>query len=165
MYCEPLIFIGIESENPSCNDKPSSSNYNTGTILESDKEWYHGEITRDEAEKALKASGCDCFLVRHCQGILVLSLIHDGGFHHITINYGPGWYELENGSTQYSFTELEDLVAYYLQYSISPELAMSLGKVCMERVQKRGEDFLLIVASTRDSSFALCAWPHYVPKI
>ena len=94
----------------------------------SDKEWYHGELIRDEAEQALKASGCDCFLIRHSQGVLVLSLTHDGEFHHITINYGPGWYELEHGSAQYSFTELEDLVTYYRGYPISPDLAFTLGQ-------------------------------------
>ena len=96
----------------------------------SDKEWYHGEITRDEAEQALKASGSDCFLIRHCQGVLVLSLIHDGEFHHITVNYGPGWYELENGSAQYSFTEVEDLVDYYCEYIISPKNEIMLGVSC-----------------------------------
>ena len=96
----------------------------------SDKEWYHGELTRDEAEQALKATGHDSSLIRHCRGVLVLSLIHDGGFHHITISYGPGWYELENGSAQYSFTELDDLVTYYQIYHLSPDVAFTLGQAC-----------------------------------
>ena len=104
------------------------STYARGYLVGSDKEWYHGELTRDEAEQALKASGCDCFLIRHCQGVLVLSLIHDGGFHHITVKHGPGWYELEHGSAQYSFTELEDLVTYYRGYPISPDLVFTLGQ-------------------------------------
>ena len=107
-----------------------SSMYTKGCLVGSDKEWYHGELTRDEAEQALKASGCDCFLIRHCQGVLVLSLIHDGKFHHITIKYGPGWYELESGSAQYSFPELEDLATHYCSYPISPNLAFNLGEAC-----------------------------------
>ena len=107
-----------------------SSTYTKGCLDGSDKEWYHGELTREEAEEALKASDSDCFLIRHCQGILVLSLIHDGEIHHITIKYGPGWYELENGSAQYSFPELEDLVTYYWSYPISPDNAFTLGEAC-----------------------------------
>ena len=56
--------------------------YCKGTLRESSKDWYRGELTREEAEQALKASGCDNFLIRQCQGVLVLSLIHDGEFHH-----------------------------------------------------------------------------------
>ena len=96
----------------------------------SDEEWYHGELTRDEAEQALKASGCDCFLIRHCQGVLVLSILHDGEFHHTTINYGPGSYELENGSAEYNFTELEELVDYYHNNPISHNLSITLGSAC-----------------------------------
>ena len=107
-----------------------SSTYTKGCPVLSDKEWYHGELTRDEAEQALKASDSDWFLIRHCQGILVLSLMHDGKFQHITIKYGPGWYELENGSAQYSFPELEDLVTYYWSYHISPDNAFTLGEAC-----------------------------------
>ena len=76
----------------------------------------------------LKASGCDCFLIGHCQGVLVLSLTHDGGFHHITINHGPGWYELENGSARYRFAELGELVTHYQSYHISPDFAFTLGQ-------------------------------------
>ena len=83
--------ITSQQSKHTCMDTDSSA-YTRGFLVGSDKEWYHGEITRDEAEQALKASGCDCFLIRHCQGVLVLSLIHDGEFHHITVNYGPGWY-------------------------------------------------------------------------
>ena len=118
--------------------------YDKGYLVGSDKEWYHGEQTRDEAEGALKETGCDCFLIRQCQGVLVLSLIHDGGFYHITVKYGPGWYELENGSAQYSFTELEELVTHYLSYHISPDLAFTLGQACDRKpgndmAKKRGQ--------------------------
>ena len=34
--------------------------YDKGRLAGSDKEWYHGELTRDKAEQSLKASSCDC---------------------------------------------------------------------------------------------------------
>ena len=121
------IYTG-RTEDKLVSSEGTSSTYTSRFLVLSDKEWYHGELTRDEAEQALKASGCDCFLVRHCQGVLVLSLIHDGGFHHITINYGPGLYELENGSARYIFTELGELVTHYQSYPISPDFAFTLGQ-------------------------------------
>ena len=102
----------------------------------SDKEWYYGELTRDEAERALKTSGRDCFLIRQSQGVFITSLTHDGEFHHITIKYGRGWYELENGSAPYSFTELEELVDYYCKYPISYDLSVTLGPVCEKHLGK-----------------------------
>ena len=115
-----------------------SSTYTKGCLVGSDKEWYHGELTREDAEQALKASGCDCFLIRHCQGVLVLSIIHDGEFHHNTVKYGQGWYKLENGSALHSFPELDDLVTYYWSYPISPNLAFTLGKAHVKTPGKNG---------------------------
>ena len=116
------IYTG-RTEDKLASSEGTSSTYTSRFLAVSDKEWYHGELARDEAEQALKASGCDCFLVRHCQGVLVLSLIH--GFHHITINYGPDWYELENGSAR---AELGELVTHYQSYPISPDFAFTLGQ-------------------------------------
>ena len=97
------------------------------------KEWYHGELTRDEAEKALKASGCDCFLIRHCQGVLILSLIDDKIIDHIKIDYGPGWYKLNGGGPHKKFRELPELVSHYSHNPISNEV--TLGTAC----EKRGD--------------------------
>ena len=108
----------------------SSGVYDKGSLLESDQDWYHGPLSRVEAEQALTASGQDCFLIRESQGALVLSLIHHGQVHHVNIKYGPGWYELEGGSAQYSFSELEELVSYYSSEHISVDLALILGKAC-----------------------------------
>ena len=68
-------------------------------LLGSDKDWYHGEISTVQAQHALSVSGRDCFLVRVSQGDLILSLIHHGQLYHINIKYGPGWYELDSGSS------------------------------------------------------------------
>ena len=104
----------------------SSSVYAKGSLLGSDKDWYHGQLTRVEAEQALTASGCDCFLIREDGRALVLSLIHQGQVHHVNIRNGPGWYELESGSAQYSFTELDELVSHYSKQPINDHLKVTL---------------------------------------
>ena len=104
--------------------------------MESDKEWYHGELTTDEAEQALKASGCDCFLIRQCQKVLVLSLLQNGNITHIPIKYGPGWYKLE-GSMQ-TFSELQELTFHYQNSPINDDLD-NLGLPCKKmKVSRQG---------------------------
>ena len=107
-----------------------TSSYAKGSLSCSDKNWFHGELTREKAEQALAASGCDCFLIRQSQGALVLSLIQHGELHHIKIEYRPGGYELEDGSAQCRFLELEDLVSYYSAYAIGRDLNIRLTKAC-----------------------------------
>ena len=104
--------------------------YAKGSLTCSNQEWYHGELTRVEAEQALAASDCDCFLIRESEGGLVLSLTHHGQVHHVAVKYGPGWYELEGGSAQDRFTELGDLVSYYHGNTISESLQVTLGQSC-----------------------------------
>ena len=105
--------------------------YSRGSLLKSsDEDWYHGELTRVEAEQALAASDCDCFLIRESEGGLVLSLTHHGKVHHVAIKYGPGWYELEGGSAQDRFAELDDLVSYYHRKPIRGDLKITLGLAC-----------------------------------
>ena len=104
----------------------SSRVYAKGSLLDSDKDWYHGQLTRVEAEQALTASGCECFLIREDGRALVLSLIHHRQVHHVNIRNGPGWYELESGSAQYSFTELDELVSHYSKQPINDHLKVTL---------------------------------------
>ena len=138
-FGEYNFFTGRRDDRSAANECVSST-YTRGYLVGSDKEWYHGELTRDEAEQALKASGCDCFLIRHCKEVLVLSLINDGEFHHIPIKYGPGWYELEHGSAQYSFAELEDLVDHYNNNYIYPGVSVKLGAICEKTLGKNNYD-------------------------
>jgi hypothetical protein len=112
-----------------------NSIYTKGLFQVFNEDWYHGELTGEEAEQALKASSCDCFLIRLSQGVLVLSLVHGGEFHHITIKHGPGRYELENSdpaAPRYRFAELEDLVTHYSSFPISCEVYLTLGQACMK---------------------------------
>ena len=104
--------------------------YSEGSILGSEKDWFHGEVTIIEAEQILAASNGDCFLIRKTRGALFMSLMHEGQIHHIKIKYGPGWYELEGGSAKYCFPDLEDLVTYYSRETISNNLNIKLGRVC-----------------------------------
>ncbi len=111
--------------------------YAEGSPLITDKDWYHGELSRDEAEQALATSGRDCFLVRASQGALILSLIHHGILHHIKIKHGcSGYHELESSSSQYLFIELEDLVSYYGRHDIK-ELKTTLGAACVKKTAGR----------------------------
>ena len=109
-----------------------SNSYISGCLLEFGEEWYHGELTREDAEQALKASGCDCFLIRHCQGDLFLSLTHNTKIDHAKIDYGPGWYKL-NSAPHQKFSELQQLVNHYCDNPISAEGTLSTACV------KRGE--------------------------
>ena len=74
--------------------------YTKASPVDSDKDWYHGELTRVQAEKALrKSKDSNCFLIREskvkAKRSLILCLINHGEIYHITIEYGPGWYRLE----------------------------------------------------------------------
>ena len=109
---------------------PDYSLYARGSLSCSNQEWFHGELTRVEAEQALAASDCDCFLIRESEGGLVLSLTHHGQVHHVAVKYGPGWYKLEGGSAQLRFTELKYLVSYYHGNTISESLQATLGQSC-----------------------------------
>ena len=115
-----------EPQNPS-REVSGSGKYISGCLLEFDKEWYHGEQTREEAEEALKIANEDCFLIRHCKGVLVLSIIHDAKIAHTKIDYGPGCYQLD-GAPHQNFSELQELVNHYRNNPISDEV--TLGAAC-----------------------------------
>ena len=107
--------------------------YVKGSPLGWDKEWYHGELSRVEAEQALIAVGCDCFLVRVSEGALSLSLIHHGLLRHVNIKYGRGGYhEIDCGSAQYRFIDLQDMISYYSTQAIKG-LNATLGVACEKR--------------------------------
>ena len=98
-----------------------------------DQDWHHGELSKVEAEEALTASKCDCFLVRVCKGALTLSLIHHGQLHHLRVkHHRRGWYELESDIARYSFADLKELVAHYRCNNLgSPKI--KLGAACVKK--------------------------------
>ena len=95
-----------------------SSIYTKGLHVNSNKEWYHGELTREQAEKTLRDNGSDCFLIRESKGSLVLSLIKQGETLHYKITHQLGWYTLSGSSQQ--FKKLNELVDYISTHSIKP---------------------------------------------
>ena len=107
-----------------------------GSLLSSSKEWFHGELPQAEAEQALMTSECDCFLIRQEHQSLILSLRHQNSVHHVNIQFGPGWYKLENGSAQDSFAELDHLLAYYRENALSKTLDAKLGPMCEKKSPK-----------------------------
>ena len=110
----------------------SNSHTNTRDFLVgSDKEWYHGELTRDEAEQALKASGCDCFLICHCQGDYFLSFTYRGHIYHMKIEHGLGWFKLSGESKR--FNKLQELVGHYNSHLIREDLLFVLETACEKK--------------------------------
>ena len=101
-------------------------------------EWYYGELTKEEAARALKASAADCFLVRQRkrgQGS-ALSYIQKGVVYHTKIEECSGGECRLEGLSKPTFSSLQDLVGYYRSTPISDKLH-SLGAVC-ERIPKNG---------------------------
>ena len=106
--------------------------------MDSDKDWYHGELTSDQAEEILRASGSNCFLIRESKGNLVLSLIQPGVIYHTVIKRGPGWYSL---SSEKSFSDLNELVSYYHKNPIITESGetLKLGAACRKADHNSGK--------------------------
>ena len=108
----------------------SSGVYAKGSFFDSDQDWYHGQLTRAEAEQALRAAGHDCFLIRESKGALVLSLVDKGRFCHLKIEYGTGWYKLDLQQPPVKFTGMNQMLSYYQSQIISDKLKVTLGEVC-----------------------------------
>ncbi len=109
--------------------------YMKGHQLDSDKEWYHGELTREQAEKTLRDNGSDCFLIRESKGSLVLSLINHGETHHGKITHQLGWYSIDGWSKK--FKELSELVEYISTHNITPHTIsreIFVGEICKKRM-------------------------------
>ena len=114
----------------------TSSIYTKGSPVDSDKDWYHGELTRVQAEKALRESqDSNCFLIRESRvkskRSLILSLIHHGAeVYHTTIEYGPGRYRLEGEPPEKAFSKLDDLVSHYRSKALHIDPKTTLGVAC-----------------------------------
>ena len=105
------------------------SAYEKGSLLSFDEDWYHGKLTRVEAEKVLTLCGRarDCFLVRESlsTGDLVLSLMFRNDFFHIKIEYGPSWYKLYG--TEPIFDGVQELVNSYQRSNPEVEVCKKAG--------------------------------------
>ena len=121
--------------------------------MDSDKDWYHGELTRVQAEKALRESQySNCFLIREsrvkAKRSLILSLIHHENIYHIPIEYGPGQYRLQGKPPGKTFSKLDDLVSHYRGKTI-PAMACKKTKHATGKLNEvEVERFLGVVTYT-----------------
>lgn len=67
----------------------NSGVYAKGSLFSTDKDYFFGELTREEAKKELGVTGINCFLLRASKGSLILSLVYNQQFCHIKIKHGP----------------------------------------------------------------------------
>ncbi len=106
-----------------------------GLPVDSDKEWYHGELTREQAEMTLRENGSDCFLVRESKGYLVLSVINHGETRHVRIPHQPGWYSIDGWPKK--FKELNELVE---DFTTSGECIS--GEICKKRMTRNKGQYI-----------------------
>ncbi len=108
-----------------------------GLQVDSDKEWYHGELTREQAEMTLRDNGSDCFLIRESKGSLVLPLINYVEAQHYKITHQLGWYSFTGWSKK--FKEMSELVEYISTHDITPittfRHAIFAGEICKKRIK------------------------------
>ena len=82
--------------------------------------WYHGEVSRGEAEQLLSDKPYDCFLIRQSQtqpGAYTISLRHEGEVKHFLIDRSAGQYEVRG--TSHPFPNLPFLVQHYSEHPLS----------------------------------------------
>ena len=96
-----------------------ASDYNTGLSqlkkLFISKPWYHGAISRQEAEKRMGEMDMNTFLVRESvqdKGNLILSVKNGDKCYHFPIDHGVGKYEIHG--THMPFSSVQELVNYYM---------------------------------------------------
>ena len=113
--------------------------------LVSDIDWYHGELSEIEAEKALRdCQDSNCFLIRESEVSLILSLIHHEEVYHTTIEHEPGQYRLEGEPPEKTFTKLDYLVSHYRSKALHIEPKTILGVACEKTEHATGINKLKI---------------------
>ncbi len=107
----------------------------------SGEEWYHGALSREEAEKNLRDSGSNCFLVRNSKGFIVLSQIQYQQIHHTRIECKPNCYKL--GGISKCFCSLKDLIKHFStnsMFSNSTGHAIFLEDACKKKTVNGAAD-------------------------
>lgn len=91
-----------------------------GMLLHTKQDWFHGNISRDEAESRLKKCGCKTglFLVRERErspGTYAIGLCNSGGVYHYLLDLdASGKLSIQSGP---KFSNLMECVEYYLNRS------------------------------------------------
>lgn len=106
------------------NLRESSSHYDTALsqLALTDKPWYHGVLSQQEAEKRMREMDVNSFLVRESvqdEGInLILSVKNGDKCYHFPI---IGKYEIQGTHDHLPFPSLQELVNYYMQSGLPAE--------------------------------------------
>ena len=87
-------------------------------------DWYHGNITEEQADMALSIGNANRFLVRHTNNSLILSSVSNGCHSHDIIHRSPEGYRVD-GKEEVCKTVLE-IIGHYNLYPFRGNLV--LGK-------------------------------------
>ena len=89
-------------------------------------DWYHGNITREQADLAIRQSGnSNLFLVRNSGHTLILSKQIRGWNSHDTIHHSPEGYHLEG--KQEVFKSVPEMIAHYQRHPIMDDQVLGRG--------------------------------------
>ena len=102
------------------NVAASRHTYHLGSKRAIPAPWYHGRISRADAEQSLSSTLHDCFLIRESEAepdALSISLKHEGQPRHFLIRRPAGQYEVVG--TGHCFPDLSSLVAHYSEHPLS----------------------------------------------
>ena len=116
-----MLLTLLEAQTLEQEDAESSQHtYQLGSKTANTIPWYHGRISRANAEQLLSSTPHDCFLIRESEaepGALSISLKHEGKLKHFLIRRHGGQYEV--AGTGHCFPSLPSLVAHYSEHPLS----------------------------------------------
>ncbi len=90
--------------------------------------WYHGNVTKEKAERVMSEGDHNVFLVRHSSHDLFLSSKRGGMIHHHLINYNTEGYHLEE--KEMIFKTLPEMITHYLFFPVDSDSDQVLGIGC-----------------------------------
>ena len=79
-------------------------------------DWYHGNISEEQADIALKYGSSNIFLVRHSENQIILSYTTSGWISHDLIHCSPEGYLLER--KEKVFKTVAEMIEHYKQFPI-----------------------------------------------
>ncbi len=90
--------------------------------------WYHGNMTKEKAERVMSEGDHNIFLVRHSSSDLFLSSKRRGTVHHHLIKYNTEGYHLEE--KEIIFKTLPEMITHYLFSPVDSDSDEVLGMGC-----------------------------------
>ena len=98
----------------------SQHTYQLGSKKANTFPWYHGRISRADAEQSLSSTPHDCFLIRESESepdAFSISLRHEAKLKHFLISRPAGQYEVVG--TSHCFPSLSSLASHYSEHPLS----------------------------------------------